>query len=259
MARVSYIRPKIAGVAFRGRRDTMRIPFKAVEDALLAANHKIERLNEEVDGLFEILGMRNLSAFVGEVFVRAMAAASKGMLVKNPHQDGYPDLLAMTQEGKALLKKLEGNMRDKSPFSNFATGGIEVKATCGSVPTPAVFAKKGLHKPDMGDARIEVMTGYDWKAHHRETNNLIGIVWDFIGGAPAIVGLFYCSTLEITDWGKIVKPKEGGGRTTSVSIMTREGIKKMYRGWLAVIDDGRYIEFFDRFNDDRLLRRAKGA
>ena len=40
-----------------------------------------------------------------------------------------------------------------------------------------------------------------------------------------------------------MKPKAGGGRTTSVSIMTREGIKKMYDNTLLVIDDERYINF----------------
>jgi hypothetical protein len=64
----------------------------------------------------------------------------------------------------------------------------------------------------------------------------------------AVHQLIRGSNLEEADWGKIVQPKEGGGRTTSVSIMTRDGIKKMYDGWVAVLDDQRYIDFFNKFN-----------
>ncbi|QQS59912.1 bsaAI [Candidatus Peregrinibacteria bacterium] len=159
----------------------------------------------------------------------------------------------MTQEGKNLWEKLEGNHQDKGPFSNFETGGMEVKSTCGSVPTPAQLRKKGLRKPEIGDSRIDFVRGYDWKAHHRETNNLIGIFWDFIDEKPVICGLFYGENLEENDWGKIVQPKQGGGRTTSVSIMARPGIYKMYQSWIAVIDDPRYIKFFDKYNRASLI------
>lgn len=257
MPAFNYLFAKVEGIEFQGKNDRLSIPFSVMKEALITTNKKLKYLDEQVEGLFEILGMRNLSAFVGEVFVREMVKASGGAFIKNPHQDGYPDLLVMTEEGKTHFKTLENEMRSKAPFSDFATGGIEVKATCGSVPTPAVCQKRGIVKPDMGDPRIDVMTGYDWKAHHRLTNNLAGIVWDFVDRIPTIVGLFYCSNLTQDDWGDIVHPKEGGGRTTSVSIMNRGGIAKMYKGWLAVVDDDRYLRFFDRFNSDQLLQRAK--
>jgi hypothetical protein len=60
--------------------------------------------------------------------------------------------------------------------------------------------------------------------------------------------MFYSSDLTIDDWGKIVRPKDGGGRTTSVSIMGGTGIEKMYRGWLCVLSDGGYREFLNRKN-----------
>ncbi|HVU75658.1 MAG TPA: bsaAI, partial [Candidatus Paceibacterota bacterium] len=129
----------------------------------------------------------------------------------------------------------------------------EVKATCGSVPTPALLARRGLTKPHIGDTRISYLTGYDWKAHHRETGNLLGIVWDFLDGRPCIVAIFYVDTLSPEDWGRIVQPRDGGGRTTSVSIMTRAGVRKMYEGWVAVIEDARYTEFFNRYNRGELM------
>ncbi|MCW5923283.1 MAG: hypothetical protein KIS77_13135 [Saprospiraceae bacterium] len=195
---------------------------------------KINRF--EVD-IFEILGMRNLSAFIGELFAAALAKNSKGFFLKNPHQDGYPDLLVMDEQGKQLWDDLKLRLRDKQPFSPFANGGIEVKATCGSLPTPAVFLKKGLAKPEIGDQRIDFLTGYDWKAHHRDTNNLIGLLWDFIGGVPRIAAVFFSADLSPADWGEIIQPKKGGGRTTSVSIMPRSGVKKMYEGIVYVLDD----------------------
>ncbi|MGB1206598.1 MAG: hypothetical protein ACPG5B_13175 [Chitinophagales bacterium] len=209
-------------------------------------------LDFEVD-VFGILGMRNLSAFVGEVFAKALEKKSDGLLIKNPHQDGYPDLLLMDEKGKEYWQKLSDMLKDKAPFSPFVNGGIEIKATCGSVPTPAQCRKKGLEKPDIGDQRIGFLRKYDWKAHHRETNNLIGILWDFIDAVPRIVALFYSSDLTENDWGKIVKPKKGGGRTTSVSIMNRKGIQKMYEGTILVFDNERYINFLNRYNSSDKL------
>ncbi len=206
----------------------------------------------EVD-VFGILGMRNLSAFIGEVFAAAVIKNSNGHFKKNPHQDGYPDLLLMDKPGIDLWKELENRTREKQPFSPFGNGGIEVKATVGSVPTPKECDRKNIIKPDIGDQRIDVIKGYDWKAHHRDTNNLLGILWDFIEGVPRIVAVFFGNNLTIDDWGEIVQPKAGGGRTTSVSIMTRIGVKKMYDGCLYVIDDQRYIDFLNRYNKGTLL------
>lgn len=62
------------------------------------------------------------------------------------------------------------------------------------------------------------------------TSNLIGLIWDFDDNhVPRIVSIFFGNELTENDWGKIIKPKEGGGRTTSVSIMPRVGVKKCMR------------------------------
>lgn len=206
--------------------------------------------------IFSVLGMRNLSAFVGELFAKSLEKVSNGMFKSNPHQDGYPDLLLMNKKGKQEWKALEqeGKLREKMPFSPFTNGGIEIKATCGSVPTPKECAKKGVIKPGMGDTRIGLLKGYDWKAHHRETTNLIGLIWDFDKKqAPRIVGVFFGNKLTEEDWGKIVTPKEGGGRTTSVSIMPRAGVRKMYENWLLVLDDDKYIAFINKYNKGDLI------
>jgi hypothetical protein len=182
-----------------------------------------------------------------------------GLLEKNPHQDGYPDLLLLDGKGKAAWDKLQKRLREKQPFSPFVTGGFEVKATCGSVPSAQVCVTRGTHKPDIGDQRIGLLQGYDWKAHHRETNHLFGIVWDFIDRMPCIVAVFYSGHLTQDDWGEIIKPKQDGGRTTSVSIMTRSGIKKMYEGWILIANSPEYARFFDRKNQATLLTDALSA
>lgn len=238
--------------SIRGPRNYYLDP-KGVELAVHRTRSLMTKLaNFEVD-VFALLGMRNISAFVGEVFAASMILEHPGLLEKNPHQDGYPDLLLLDCEGDKAWRGLVNQLRHKAPFSPFATGGFEVKATCGSVPTPAVLMRRGGTKPDIGDQRVNVLTSYDWKSHHRETNHLFGIFWDFIDSCPAVVAVFYSAELSENDWGAIVQPTEGGGRTTSVSIMTRNGVRKMYSGWVTMVELDSYAKFFDKYNNGSLL------
>ena len=218
-------------------------------NAILWANKaltSIDAATREFDiNVFDTLGMRNLSGMVGEVFAKSVEAHSRHKLTSNLHQDGYPDLLLVNTQEKMdyfnSLYKTEGNKKypyNKKDFSPFKYGGIEIKATCGSTPS----ATKTVAKPLIGEQRIRLVNGFDWKAHHRDTNNLLSVLWDFIDGIPTIVASFYRNDLTTADWGKIVKPKDGGGRTTSVSVMKPHGILKMCKGWIAVIDDPLYIE-----------------
>lgn len=229
------------------------LPIEVVVQAIQRAHEVIEQLYTFDIDIAALLGMRNLSAFVGEIFAASMIKSSDDIFVKNPHQDGYPHLLLMDDLGKKAWDDLTLQLREKKPFSPFKTSGIEIKATCGSVPTPAICAKRNLTKPAIGDQRIYLLTGYDWKAHHQHTNYLMGIFWDFIDGRPKIISVFYSGELQTDDWGKIIQPKEGGGKTTSVSIMTRNGVQKMCLSWVAMIDDDRYIKFFEKYNKIKLF------
>jgi hypothetical protein len=228
-------------------KDELILTNQQVVDAMNFANGALCSLDEQTKtfdiDIFEALGMRNLSGIVGEFFVKSLQRFSNGNLHSNLHQDGYPDLLLInTDERKRYFKSLytisNGKIypHDKASFSPYLYGGIEVKATCGSTP-PA----RKVPKPLIGEQRIELVNSFDWKAHHRETNNLIGILWDFIDKVPTIVAAFYRNDLSIEDWGNIVRPVAGGGRTTSVSIMNSKDISKMCTGWIAVIDDEKYI------------------
>lgn len=254
---MTYLINKNANIHFTtGLGESEKIDILIFERSLIDVHDVVDVITNHIPvDIFSILGMRNLSSFIGELFAKSLAKMSNGRFIKNPHQDGYPDLLLMDNNGRKFYDQLNkmGKLRDKSPFSPFKNGGLEIKATCGSVPTPDQCAKLGISKPDIGETRINVMRGYDWKAHHRETNNLIGILWDFQNGVPRIVAVFFGSSLDENDWGKIIKPKEGGGRTTSVSIMSRAGVGKMYKNWIAVKNDKRYIDFINNYNRGQLI------
>lgn len=224
------------------------VPSQPFGDAIAIFNERISKLAEFEIDISRLLGMRNLSAFVGELYGASVIKAAGELFRKNPHQDGYPDLLLMDDQGRQAWHDLSTRLRDKKPFSPFPTGGIEIKATVGSVPSPKWFQDRGQQKPDIGDRRIDFLRGYDWKAHHRSTNNLLGLLWDFDHGVPCIAAVFYSASLQQKDWGEIIQPREGGGNTTSVSIMTRQGVRKMYDGWLYVRDAPEYRSFLDRHN-----------
>lgn len=240
-----YIINKEAKICFK---DEHVLTPAEVVDAMNYANNALRELSETTMkfdiNIFETLGMRNLSGMIGEYFARSVMKISNGNLESNLHQDGYPDLLLVnTPQKKKYFQSLyivDNDKRypiDKEHFSPFKYGGIEVKATCGSTPSATV-----VPKPLIGEQRVDLINSFDWKAHHRTTNNLLAVLWDFIDGLPTYVAAFYQDQLTIEDWGNIVQPREGGGRTTSVSIMKSNGIKKMCANWVAVINDEKYID-----------------
>lgn len=211
-----------------------------VKKAVQQTNQTFENISSVAPYIYELLQLRNLSAMVGAAFARELQEASAGSLLLNPHQDGYPDLLLMDSEGKTAWNKLQASTA-KEHFSPFPTGGLEIKATLGDVPSEKQLAKTGKSKPKIGETRIDLITSMNWKAHHRETNHLMGILWDFLDGIPAVLIVSYSDNLTESDWGKMVLPKDGGGRTTSVSIMGKTGIEKMLGNPLLIVDDPRYI------------------
>lgn len=239
-----------AGGVVEIQRD-IAIPQQVISEAINKTNQVFVQLSSVVPYVYELLQLRNLSAFVGAVFCQALATSSKGLLRLNPHQDGYPDLLLMDQKGQQLWNELDGQHQEKDPFSPFVTGGVEVKATCGDVPSAKDLSSRGLSKPGIGDSRIDLVKGLNWKAHHRETNYLLALQWDFIEKIPAIAAVMFSNDLDESDWGKIVQPRDGGGRTTSVSIMKRCGVSKLASNPVFIADDQRYRDLLGRLSSSR--------
>lgn len=224
-----------------GKTEWLLSPW-AVCSAMQNANRALELINDLSTAyeapVFELLGLRNLSSFVGEVFALQFCELEAKRLFRNPNQDGYPDLLALTASGRKYIyaRRRKNQMHDKSFWSPFPFGGLEVKATCGNTPSATVAVK-----PRIGEARIRQLTSAEWKAHHRATNNLIGLYWDFVDGLPTIVASFFRNDLTRDDWGRVVRPASGS-RTTSVSIMNRKGVKKMGEGWIVLPQEDVYLD-----------------
>ena len=176
-----FIHDKSINLSFkRPNGSNGHIKTKIFIDALVEFNRIIQIFEEVEIPIGDILGLRNLSAFVGEVYNRAVKKIAGDLLENNPHQDGYPDLLIMDEIGRKAWNMLSSQLHEKEPFSSFSTGGIEVKATCGDLKSGKWFTANNIQKPIIGEKRLEWVTGYNWKAHHRETNNLIGLIWDFV-------------------------------------------------------------------------------
>ncbi|AXI52139.1 hypothetical protein C1J04_00080 [Sulfitobacter sp. SK025] len=119
--------------------------------------------------------------------------------------------------------------------------GLEIKCTVGNIQTGANLRA--------GSSRIEQLTGITWQAHHREVEELMGLIWDFIDDGrsfnyPMITGIFYSDLLNEDDWGKISGTT---GRNTKVTGMSASGKQKMGNGWVALLDDPRYLDKFKRY------------
>ncbi len=228
-------RPETALLFTKDPKVSWSLTTQLVQDTLQNANRAIELIDDLATGndipIFTLLGLRNLSSFVGEIFASELYRLQKDRLFPNPNQDGYPDLLALTPEGKQYIAERErrGETSEKRFWSPYPYGGVEVKATCGNVVSASVRAK-----PKIGEARIPTLVSAEWKAHHRDTNDLLGIFWDFVDGLPTVLASFYRNDLTMEDWGKVIQPTEGGGRTTSVSIMKKTGVKRMGEGWVLL-------------------------
>ena len=86
---------------------------KLIQTALDYTHSIIDKFAQFDVDVFGILGMRNLSAFIGEIFAAAIIKHSNGLFLKNPHQDGYPDLLLMDKNGLQLWADLKNRTREK--------------------------------------------------------------------------------------------------------------------------------------------------
>lgn len=251
MANIRKVRYKKLGGDIPMPRNN-NLTSSTIRKALDQTNAVFVELTSVVPHVYELLGLRNLSAIVGAAFAKELQDASKDLLLLNPHQDGYPDLLLMDQTGKAAMQKIGVDNRSKDPFSPFPEGGIEVKATCGDVPSAKQLVARGGNKPLIGEERIDIVAAFNWKAHHRATNNLLGLLWDFVDGLPTITAVTFSNELEEKDWGKLVQPRKGGGRTTSVSTMVKSGVSKMLSNVIFVIDDDRYEKKINKIAGNKI-------
>ncbi|MEQ9880048.1 hypothetical protein ABRP92_18890 [Pectobacterium aroidearum] len=176
--------------------------------------------------LFKSIDYKTTSAMVGAIFCNTVANLTDGIV--NPIEKGHPDIIPASAADAS-----EEELRNYQE-------GLEVKCTVGNITTGANLRA--------GETRIDNLTGITWQAHHREVEELLGIVWDFVDDGqnfnhPAITGAFYSSELSEDDWGAISGTT---GRNTKVTGMKSSGKKKMGNGWVTLIDDPKYITKYQR-------------
>ena len=187
------------------------VTMRNVASAVQQTNKSLSQLPFS---LYRSIDYKTTSAIVGALFCDSVAYFTDGVV--NPIEKGHPDLIP-----------IEGEKETEEVLRNYPVG-LEVKATVGNI-------QKGANLR-AGQRRISLLTGITWQAHHRETRELMGLVWDFAKvrddtAYPTITGVFYSDQLENHDWGKISGTT---GRNTKVTGMKVSGKKKMGAGWVAI-------------------------
>lgn len=194
-------------------------------------NDAIERTNSILEDLpstlYKSIDYKTTSAMIGAVFCDTLASLTDGIV--NPIEKGHPDIVPAS-----AIESSEEQLR-KYPQ------GLEIKCTVGNIQTGANLRA--------GQSRINSLTGITWQAHHREVEELLGLIWDFVENShtfnfPKITGAFYTTELIEDDWGAISGTT---GRNTKVTGMKSSGKSKMGNGWLAVIDNPIYKEKYKKY------------
>jgi hypothetical protein len=206
------------------------VTHENINDAVMRTNAILSDLPST---LFRSIDYKTTSAMIGAVFCDTVASLTDGIV--NPIEKGHPDIIPASGAGA-----LEEELRRYSE-------GLEIKCTVGNIKTGANLRA--------GETRINDLTGITWQAHHREVEELLGLIWDFVDDGhafnyPAITGAFYSDDLVEDDWGAISGTT---GRNTKVAGMKKSGKEKMGTGWVVVIDNDQYLEKYQRllkFNTD---------
>jgi hypothetical protein len=212
-----------------------------VLEAINITNEKMRRLKkiteEDAVNIFDAIDFRMLSGMLGEALITIISQTSD-VLVKNPHIDGYPDLLDVSSPEKICFYQLpHSNDTPRDRFRDYTYGGIEIKNTFGVKINKQILQK--------GQPRIsKINKKLDWKAHHENTNYLLGLYSEFIDDVPQIVAAFYSDELNSDDWKKKQNPREGSAMT-SFSAIDKSGWLKMKGNLIICINNQVYLNFFE--------------
>jgi hypothetical protein len=235
--------------------------YLSSQDVIYAIEKTNEYLNQisqyfiDLDiEIFHILGQRNISGFIGEVFSKFLEKEIVD-LKSNPHQDGRPDLINLsTIESKYFFSTSFVNENKNNPIKNNFTpypfGGVEVKCSIGDfrpmrkeVKSKILQQKYGVDNIDIKIPRIDFFNGINYWAHHQDCSSLLGLYYDYYGKSkfnPQIISVFYAK-LEREDWYGLSIGKEGSKKTSNTSLRP-SGKDKIKRGMMSIIDDEYYIE-----------------
>lgn len=186
-------------------------------------NEHLKNASRPIDGidldLYDIIDLRMLSGLIGEIYANEVSSLHAD-LARNPDIDGYPDILDLS--GLALNGDLSSFT--KLDFLKFPRGGLEVKNTFGVKKSKASWAERECRFSHIQNILV-------WKAHHRQTNNLIALQSNYVDRVPQIVAGFFSSDLRESDWTEKQNPKEGS-TMTSFCQTTRGAFEKLKKGIL---------------------------
>jgi hypothetical protein len=195
-------------------------------DIVRAIEHTNSILGDLPFSLYRSIDYKTTSSVVGSVFCDSVAVHTDAVV--NPIEKGHPDLIPPYG-----VNSTEEELRHYPE-------GLEVKCTVGNIRQGADLRA--------GQTRVGQLTGLAWQAHHREVDELLGLVWDFVNAEreanyPMITAAFYTTNLTVDDWGEISGTT---GRNTKVTGMRVSGKEKMGTGWIALIDYADYIDAYTR-------------
>lgn len=225
--------------------------LEVVIEANIYIIHLSNLFKEKNLDFFEVLGQRNLSGLVGEIFSRFFCKKFNPF-VNNPHPDGRPDIIYLAnKEIEDYYYKecfISSSKPIKSKLSPFPYDGIEVKCTIGNHKNNynrQLEIETGSKVFDIGIPRINYLSDLVWWAHHTHSKSLIGLYYDYYSEenyAPQILAVFY-SNLNKNDWTNLSVGKANSKKTSNTSL-NKEGKEKMKQNCLLTINNELYIDKF---------------
>lgn len=231
------------------------IAEEQIKNAIVGTNDYLNNVSKyflEIElEIFHILGQRNISGFIGEVFARFLEK-EVDVLKSNPHQDGRPDLLNLSSdESKIFFLNSFSDSHHNNPikerFTPYLYGGLEVKCSIGDTTSKnrssILLENYNVENFDVKIPRIDFFKGITYWGHHRDCSSLLGLYYDYYNGSdfnPQVISVFY-SKLEVDDWSPLSTGKEGSKKTSNTSTNS-SGRAKIKNGMIAIINDKRYIE-----------------
>lgn len=216
--------------------------------------HEVDKMCREcaVD-LFVLMGQRNISGFVGQVFSHSFAACVTNFKM-NPHADGRPDLLDLSTKPSKdhfinKCHEVVGGqvVPQRTLLAPFKFAGLEVKSSIGS-PRPSYRSEllrlRGDSSLPVRTPRVSYLGSLNYWAHHTDFTNLLAIYYDYaewLSGVPQILAAFYSPLNPPTDWNKVSVGKPGSKKTSNTSL-TQRGQRKLLKGCLLVSQRAEYAE-----------------
>jgi hypothetical protein len=232
------------------------IPPESIIEVIVNTNEYLSHpaffANAEFE-FYETIGQRNLSGFIGEVFVNFFRKTVVGY-APNPHADGRPDILDLSTDEAATYYEREcfkpGKHRQlpvRGNLAPFKFGGLEVKATIGDPISKkareGLFKERNISGFTVGMPRIDFLRALTYWGHHTSCENLIGLYYDYVPelqSSPQVLLAMHAELDAKLGWGKVSVGRSSSKKTSNTSV-TKTARESLYRNVIAVTAESRYL------------------